>query len=49
MVGALEAAERNLRWAAQEASGRVKAEIVGGWIHCAEQAKAVIAKKKGGA
>jgi hypothetical protein len=33
----LEEAERIIRWAAQEARGRVKAELVGGWLHHANK------------
>lgn len=46
LLTALEEAERVIRWAAQEAAGRVKAEIVGGWIHHADKARAAIAKEK---
>lgn len=41
--GALGEAERVIRWAAQEATGKVKAEIVGGWIHHADIARAALA------
>jgi hypothetical protein len=47
LLAALEKTEATLRWAAQEAKGKVKAEIVGGWIHHADQARAAIAKAKG--
>jgi len=47
LLESLREAERVLRWAAGESRGRVKAEIVGGWLHHAEQASAVIAKAEG--
>ncbi len=47
LLAALEESERTLRWAAQESKGRVKAEVVGGWLHHADQAKAAIAKARG--
>ena len=47
LIAALEEAERALRWAAQESKGRVKAEIVGGWLHHADAARAAIAKARG--
>jgi hypothetical protein len=47
MLKALRDAEKAIRWAAQEATGRVKAEIVGGWLHHAEQVAAAIAKATG--
>lgn len=47
LLAALEEAERALRWAAQESKGRVKAEIVGGWLHHADAARAAIAKARG--
>lgn len=40
--------ETVLRWAAQEATGRIKAEIVGGWVHHADAAHAAIVKAGGG-
>jgi hypothetical protein len=46
---ALREAENCLRWAAQEANGRVKREIVGGWLHHADKARAAIVKATGGA
>ena len=46
LLAALESAEKTLRWAAQEAQGRVKSEIVGGWLHHADQARAAIAKAR---
>ena len=49
LLAALEEAERVIRWAVQESAGRVKAEIVGGWKHHADKARAAIEKaKKGG-
>ena len=36
-------AEATLRWAAQEANGKVKAEIVGGWLYHADKVQAAIA------
>ena len=46
---ALEMAERVIRYAAQEATGRVDREKVGGWIHHADQAASALAKaRKGG-
>ena len=42
LLEALERAERVIRWAAQEAAGRVKSEIVGGWLHHADAARAAI-------
>lgn len=47
LLAALEEAERVIRWAAQEAAGRVDKEKVGGWLHHADQARSVIAKAKG--
>jgi hypothetical protein len=44
LLAALQQAEKCLRWAAQESAGRVKQEIVGGWIHHADQAIAAIAR-----
>ncbi len=44
LIAALKAAESTIRWAAQESAGRVKAEIVGGWLHHADQARAALAK-----
>jgi len=38
LLSALQDAEKCLRWAAQEAKGKVKAEIVGGWSHHADKA-----------
>ena len=37
-------AEKVLRWAAQESKGRVKSEIVGGWLHHADEIQSVINK-----
>lgn len=42
----LSEAERVIRWAAQESAGRVKQEIVGGWLHHANKIKAAIAKAR---
>jgi len=47
MLDALEEAANVLIWAAQEAKGRVKAEIVGGWIYHSNKVREVIAKAKG--
>lgn len=47
LVVALSKAELALRWAAQESAGRVKAEIVGGWLYHADHAKSLLAKVKG--
>jgi len=47
LLEALREAETVIRWAAQESAGRVKAEIVGGWIHHADNARAAIAKAEG--
>ena len=47
LLEALAESERALRWAVQEATGRVKAEIVGGWAHHADRARAAIAKATG--
>ena len=44
LIAALKAAESTIRWAAQESAGRVKAEIVGGWLHHADQARAALAE-----
>ena len=44
LLEALEEAERVIRWAAQEAAGRVKSGIVGGWLHHADKCAAAIAK-----
>ena len=48
VVAALDEAERVIRFAAQESQGRVKAEIVGGWIHHADLARSAIARATGG-
>ena len=37
-------AEKVLRWAAQESQGRVKSEIVGGWLHHADEIRGSINK-----
>lgn len=44
LLAAIQEAETCLRWAAQEAQGKVKAKIVGGWLHHADKAKNAIAK-----
>ena len=46
MVESLEEAERVIRFAAQEARGRVKSEIVEGWVHHADKIASTIAKTK---
>lgn len=38
----LKEAEATLRWAVQEAKGKVKAEIVGGWLHHADKIQKAI-------
>ena len=43
LLAALQETERVIRWAAQESQGRVKSEIVGGWLHHAGKARAAIA------
>ena len=48
MLAVLEEDERVIRWAAQESHRRVKAEIVGGWLHHADKTRAAIAKAKVG-
>jgi len=47
LLEALQEAERVIRWAAQEAAGRVKSEIVGGWLHHADKCAAAIAEATG--
>lgn len=47
LLTALREAENVIRWAAQEAAGRVKAEIVNGWTHHADKFRAAIAKAEG--
>ena len=47
LLAALKEAETVIRWAAQESAGRVKAEVVGGWIHHADKARAAVAKAEG--
>ena len=47
MLEELDMAAKTLMWAAQEARGRVKAEIVDGWIHHANKCNQVIAKARG--
>jgi hypothetical protein len=44
LLAALQEAERVIRFAAQEAEGRIKREIVGGWKHHADLAREVINK-----
>jgi hypothetical protein len=44
LLAALQEAERVIRFAAQEAQGKVKAEIVGGWKHHANLARQAITK-----
>ena len=44
LLEALKEAEAVIRYAAQESAGRVKAEIVGGWLHHANKALAAIVK-----
>ena len=44
LLEALDEAEKVIMWAAQEARGRVKAEIVNGWIDHAVKIKATINK-----
>ena len=48
LLAALGECERALRWAAQEAQGRVRAEIVVGWLHHAQSARALLARLDGG-
>lgn len=43
LAEALREAECVIRWAVQEAEGRVKAEMVGGWRHHADKARAALA------
>jgi len=47
LLEALREAERVIRWAAQEAQGRVKTEIVGGWKYHADKVRSAIAKAEG--
>ena len=47
LLESLRECERALRWAAQRSAGRVRADVVGGWLHQAEQASAAIAKAEG--
>lgn len=49
ILAALRTAENALRYAAQESAGRVRSEIVGGWLYHADQCRAVIADAVGGA
>jgi len=47
LLAALQDAEKTLRWAAQRSAGRVAAEVVGGWLYHADNARAAIAKAEG--
>jgi hypothetical protein len=47
LLEALREAERVIRWAAQESAGRVKAEIIGGWLYHADKCRAAIAQAEG--
>ena len=47
LLEALRDAEKALRWAAQRSAGRVAAEVVGGWLYHADNAKVAIAKAEG--
>ena len=47
MLAALKEAERVIRWAAQEAKGKVRREIVGGWLHHAQLINTTITKAEG--
>lgn len=47
LLEALREAERVIRHAAQEAAGRVKSEIVGGWLYHADKTRAAIAAAEG--
>jgi|LakMenEpi03Aug12_release.lakeMendotaPanAssembly.Ray.scaffolds.fasta_scaffold654476_2 hypothetical protein len=47
LLDSLRECERVIRWAAQRSAGRVRADIVGGWLHQAEQARAAIARAEG--
>lgn len=49
LLEALKEAERVIRWAAQEACGRVEKSIVGGWVHHADKISCTIARAEGGA
>jgi hypothetical protein len=42
LLAALQEAVMVLKWATQEAKGKVRAEIVGGWAHHAKKASAAI-------
>jgi hypothetical protein len=48
LLEALRESERVIRWAVQRSAGRVRADVVGGWMHQAERASAAIAKAYGG-
>lgn len=47
MLEELKAAEATLRWAVRESQGRVKREIVGGWLHRAESIATIVAIAEG--
>ena len=47
LLEALKEAEGVIRWAVQESEGRVKSEIVGGWLYHADKARSAIAKATG--
>lgn len=47
LLDELREAANVIRWAAQESSGRVRAEVVGGWVHHATKIEAAIAKAEG--
>jgi len=49
LLEALRITELALRYAAQESAGRVRAEIVGGWLHHANEACVAIAEATGNA
>lgn len=49
LLAELQKAELALRYAAQESAGKVRKEIVGGWLYHANKAKAAIAKATGAA
>lgn len=48
LLAALRSAEAALRYAAQESAGRVRSEIVGGWLYHADQCRAAVAAATGG-
>jgi hypothetical protein len=47
LLESLREAERVMRWAAQMSAGRVRADVVGGWLDHARRASAVIDKAEG--